>query len=206
MIRTMKIAKFILAMLVTICISVIHVHFSLYTVSNGSNPVTIAMLLSKEDEIVPFLTGYSVQFLVTLFTACFILRFRNIAIWFLVYIIGAFAAYRISIYSPLSYLPIFHDSEITKCYEAFYDYYEAFELGVYYIALQLFVFFLYILFICILKIPFIKSALCKLSAFIHCAYNTFMHSIIYKKMHRNKYTLGTIVLLIILFYMIIMIL
>lgn len=206
MIRTMKIAKFILAILVTICISIIHVHFSLYTVSNGSNPVTLAMLLSKEDEIVPFMTGYSVQFMVTLLTAYFILKFRNITIWCLVYIIGVITAYRISLHSPLSYLPIFHDSEIAKCYEDFYGYYGAFKLGAYYIALQLFVFFLYILFICILKIPFIKSTLCKLSTFIHRAYNTFIHSVIYGKMHQNKYTLGTIVLLIILFYMITMVL
>lgn len=203
----MKNVKFVIALLLVICISIIHIHCSLYTVSNGANPVTLVALTTKDDDILPFLTGYSVQFIVSLFAACFILKFRNIAIWFLVYIIGAFAAYRIITLSPLSYyLPIFHDSVIAKCYDAFYGYYGAFELGVCYIALQLFVFFLYILFICILKIPFIKSALCKLSAFIHCAYNTFVHSMIFEKMHRNKYTLGIIVLLIILFYMIIMIL
>ena len=62
----MKSIKFILGLLAVICISVIHIHFSLYTIDNVANPVTLVALFMKGEDIYMLFIGYSVQFLVTL--------------------------------------------------------------------------------------------------------------------------------------------
>lgn len=61
----MKIIKFIIGILLVICITIVHIHFSLNTADNSLNPVTLMALLTRDDDVAYFMTGYSVQFLVT---------------------------------------------------------------------------------------------------------------------------------------------
>ena len=85
----MRKLKFVFGMLLTICISLIHIHCSLYTVGNTLNPVTFVVLLMKGEDTYFLFTGYTVQFLVTMLAAIFLLRFRRWPVWLIVYIIGA---------------------------------------------------------------------------------------------------------------------
>lgn len=190
----MKNIKFIIGILLVICISIINIHITLYTVSNGYNPVTLVTMLSKGDVIPPFLTGYSVQFLVTLLAAYFILKFRHKNIWLIAYFIGVFAAYWTIIHTPCSHLTIFQESRIHKCYYDFYGYGRSFKLSVYYVFLQLFVLFLYMLLAYVLEKPIIKEMCLRLS-----------NSMISEKVRRNKYAIGVAALSIFLLYMMIQI-
>ena len=81
----MRKLKFVFGMLLTICISLIHIHCSLYTVGNTLNPVTFVVLLMKGEDTYFLFTGYTVQFLVTMLAAIFLLRFRRWPVWLIVY-------------------------------------------------------------------------------------------------------------------------
>ncbi len=89
----MRKLKFVFGMLLTICISLIHIHCSLYTVGNTLNPVTFVVLLMKGEDTYFLFTGYTVQFLVTMLAAIFLLRFRRWPVWLIVYIIGALISF-----------------------------------------------------------------------------------------------------------------
>lgn len=45
----MKNGSYFLRLLLVICITLIHIHLSLYTVNNGGNPVTLVMLILRSD-------------------------------------------------------------------------------------------------------------------------------------------------------------
>ena len=199
----MKSINFILGLLAVICISVIHIHFSLYTIDNVANPVTLVALFMKGEDIYMLFIGYSVQFLVTLLAAYFILKARHLKVWIIVYIIGAFAAHWIDKYSHLSSLPLGDCNVALAYYYKFYGYGDALILGVYYVVLQLFVLVLYMLFVVFLGIPVIKRIHNRITDFIYNQYDAFMHSEIYEGMCRNRYVWGTVILIIILFCMII---
>lgn len=199
----MRNIKFAFGILLVICISVIHIHCSLFTVSNSFNPITIMCLLTRNDGLVYWLTGYSVQFLVTLLAAYFILKFCCKKLWLILYIVGAIIAYWISLHYPLSHLSIFQDSEIAKRYNTFYGYEPAFLYAVYYIALQFFVLFLYISLNYLLKSLPIAQVFNRIIAFTYYMYHIFIDSVFYEKACRNKYILGTVILLIVLLCLII---
>lgn len=160
-------------------------------------------LLTRNDGLVYWLTGYSVQFLVTLLAAYFILNFFCKKLWLMLYIVGALIAYWISLHYPLSHLSIFQDSEIAKRYNTFYGYEPVFLYAAYYIALQFFVLFLYISLNYLLKSPPIAQVLNRIIDFAYYMYHIFIHSAFYEKVYRNKYISGTVILLIVLLCLII---
>lgn len=88
----------------------------------------------------------------------------------------------------------------------FYGYGRAFLWGTYYVALQAFVFSLYIFITYLLKTSFIERIRTGVVNFMCHKYNVFIHSSLYEKMNRNKYVLGTVVLMIILCCMIVYVL
>ena len=202
----MRKLKFVFGMLLTICISLIHIHCSLYTVGNTLNPVTFVVLLMKGEDTYFLFTGYTVQFLVTMLAAIFLLRFRRWPVWLIVYIIGALISFWIKTHNPLSHISFFRDSGIAKCYGEFYGYGRAFLWGTYYVALQAFVFSLYIFITYLLKTSFIERIRTGVVNFMCHKYNVFIHSSLYEKMNRNKYVIGTVVLMIILCCMIVYVL
>lgn len=190
----MKNIKFIIGILLVICLTIVHIHFSLNTADNSLNPVTLMALLTRDDDVAYFMTGYCVQFLVTLFAAYFILMFRHKFIWLIVFIVGAIAAYWINSNFPFLHLSIFQNSKVEEYYYDFYGYSGALILSVYYVFLQLFVLFLYMLLAYVLEKPFIKEMRLRLS-----------NSMISEKVRRNKYAIGVAVLSIFLLYMMIQI-
>lgn len=202
----MRKLKFVYGMLLTICISLIHIHCSLYTVGNMLNPVTFVGLLMKGEETFFLFTGYTAQFLVTMLAAIFILRFQRWLVWLIVYIIGVLISFWLNMHNPLSHFSFFQYSGIAKCYDDFYGYELALLWGTYYVALQAFVFSLYVFITYLLKAPFIERILTGVANFMCYKYNAFIHSALYEKMNRNKYVLGTVVLMIILCCMIVYVL
>lgn len=117
----MRKLKFVFGMLLTICISLIHIHCSLYTVGNTLNPVTFVVLLMKGEDTYFLFTGYTVQFLVTMLAAIFLLRFRRWPVWLIVYIIGALISFWIKTHNPLSLFLFSGTAELLNVMANFMD-------------------------------------------------------------------------------------
>lgn len=117
----MRKLKFVFGMLLTICISLIHIHCSLYTVGNTLNPVTFVVLLMKGEDTYFLFTGYTVQFLVTMLAAIFLLRFRRWPVWLIVYIIGALISFWIKTHNPLSHISFSGTAELLNVMANFMD-------------------------------------------------------------------------------------
>ena len=139
-------------LLLVICITLIHIHLSLYTVNNGGNPVTLVMLILRSDtDFIWIFTGFCVQLIVTALAAYLILGWKRLWCWFIILILGLF-----TVLYALDYLKFYYsllpDIGLCSIYYKIYEYPQAFEGGVYYIFLQLSAILLYGFFDFLLKI------------------------------------------------------
>ena len=139
-------------LLLVICIVLIHIHMSLYTIGNMTNPVTFVMMYLRSDtDFIWIFTGFCVQLIVTALAAYLILGWKRLWCWFLILILGLF-----TVLYALDYLNFYYsllpDIGLSSIYYKIYEYPQAFEGGVYYIFLQLSAILLYGFFDFLLKI------------------------------------------------------
>ena len=148
----MKNGSYFFRLLLVICITLIHIHLSLYTVNNGGNPVTLVMLILRSDtDFIWIFTGFCVQLIVTALAAYLILDWKRIWCWVLILILGLFTTIYVTDYSTL-YYSFPSDLGLSRIYHKIYEYPQAFKDGVYYFFLQLSAILLYGFFDFLLKI------------------------------------------------------
>ena len=148
----MKNGSYFFRLLLVICIVLIHIHMSLYTIGNMTNPVTFVMPADSLREMLhnaPI--GFCVQLIVTALAAYLILGWKRLWCWFLILILGLF-----TVLYALDYLEFYYsllpDIGLSSIYYKIYEYPQAFEGGVYYTFLQLSAILLYGFFDFLLKI------------------------------------------------------
>ena len=124
--------KLIMSFILVICLSLFHVHCSINTQDNPLNPLTLILMLIATScngniiyEIAAF---YSVQFIVTAIIASFILNFRNIKFWLLSYTFTLIICICIGT-NYWNILDSLINHNISKLYEDFYGYGDAFVIG-----------------------------------------------------------------------------
>lgn len=73
----MKNGSYFFRLLLVICIVLIHIHMSLYTIGNMTNPVTFVMMYLRSDtDFIWIFTGFCVQLIVTALAAYLILGWK----------------------------------------------------------------------------------------------------------------------------------
>ncbi len=139
-------------LLLVICIVLVHIHMSLYTMGNMANPVTFVMMYLRSDtDFICLFTGFCVQLIVTALVAYLILDWKRIWCWVLILILGLFTTIYVTDYSTL-YYSFPSDLGLSRIYHKIYEYPQAFKDGVYYVFLQLSAILLYGFFDFLLKI------------------------------------------------------
>ena len=139
--------KFIILFILVICLSFIHVHCSINTQDNPCNPLTLILMLIATSydgnttyEIIAY---YSVHFIVTVITSFIILKFRNMKIWLLSYMLIMMLCICCGTYY-WDILNILEGLSISKLYEDFYGYGNAFSIAAVSMLLQILVLITYI--------------------------------------------------------------
>ena len=83
--------KFVLLYLLVIFLSILHVHCSIDTQDNPVNPSTLILMLiysmQLTHEVYEMIVFYSVQFVITAIISSILLKYKNVILWLLDYIL-----------------------------------------------------------------------------------------------------------------------
>ena len=129
----MKHLKDIVCFAIVVCLSLFHVHCSIYTVDNGANPATLMLMLSEDDEVFIF---YTIQFAVTAFISYLVLNYNSLYKWLLSYLF----ILPVSLYLDNHFWDYHHTLQHLAINETYYDFYgygQAFTTAAICMSLQL---------------------------------------------------------------------
>lgn len=146
----------LLRILLIACISLFHIHCSMYTADVTCNPVTFVALLNEGGDYYMNPVGFTCQLLVTCLAIRFILGYKHWIAWAISFMLGLFLAFHYDYYDFPWYNYISgRYPNLENSYADFYGYSQAFFLGIYYVALQLLAVSCYIFLVLIQKVPVI---------------------------------------------------
>ena len=136
--------RFFLLFIFTVCLSLFHVHYSINTVSNPANPMSLILMLvysmRLEDN---FITYYIVQSLVTIIIAQFVLNWRKMYRWLFLCIIVCFVATYLNVDIEVFYNWL-QQHPLHEIYYSYYGYKQALATGVICVILQSLLLFSYL--------------------------------------------------------------
>ena len=139
--------KSIFLYFLVICLSILHVHCSIDTQDNGMNPATLSLMLiysmQLTTDIYEIVVFYSIQFVITVLISSILLKYRNLFLWLIDYVLVLIICIGIgSIYSEIN--NSLENLHITNIYGNYYGYGPAaFTTAIICSFLQLFVIFIY---------------------------------------------------------------
>ena len=83
--------KSIFLYFLVICLSILHVHCSIDTQDNGMNPATLSLMLiysmQLTTDIYAIVVFYSIQFVITVLISSILLKYRNLFLWLIDYVL-----------------------------------------------------------------------------------------------------------------------
>ena len=81
--------KYIILLLITCILTILHVHVSVCTIENPANPVHVCLLFAAaglaDEFYVFYISSYVIQSFVTISIACLLLNYRRLWLWLAVF-------------------------------------------------------------------------------------------------------------------------
>ena len=139
----MKYFRTIVYLGIIVCLSLLHVHCSIYTADNPVNPATLMLMLFSENYAIVIF--YFIQFAVTAFVSYFMLNYNSLCKWLISFIFVLLVTLYLNSHF-WEYHHMLQHFEINAMYFELYGYKQAFTTAIICMFLQLLVIFSYLSF------------------------------------------------------------